>query len=96
MGHPTIVLLPLHFVCDPVYHIQPSCQLTGDDRLRVGLFDKYKDGQQSDDLLRSVVGQDVLEDELSEDELVGRIDLCGSAVTSEGHQTHFTSDATLE
>ena len=50
-------------------------ELRSQERLRLGLFLENKAGEKGDHLGGLVVGKDVVEDQLGQDELVGRVDL---------------------
>ena len=55
--------------------VEPLLELGRDDGLDVGLFLEDEAGEEGDDFLWLVVSQCVLEDELRQNELVGRVDL---------------------
>jgi len=60
--------------------VQAIGELAGDLRLRVGLLDKDKDGEEGDGFLGGIVRKDVVQDKLGEDKLMCRVDLCVSLI----------------
>lgn len=71
--HAAPVLLSLNLVRNAVDDIQTVCQLGQQLRLGVCLFDKHKDRKQCDNLPRSVVCENVLEDKIGQDQLRCRV-----------------------
>jgi hypothetical protein len=70
-----LVLLSLDLVGDSVDHLQTLLEFWRDNRLRIRLFDKDKDGEEGDCLLGRVVCKNVFEDKFGKDKFGSRVDL---------------------
>lgn len=94
MRHRTPDLDRLDIFGNLIDDVQAIGELAGDLRLRVGLLDKDKDGEEGDGFLGGIVRKDVVQDKLGEDKLMCRVDLWVSLIR--GHsERYLTSHATL-
>ena len=73
----------LHTFCDGYDSIPTFLQLGRDDGLHICFLLKDETRQECGDFFRFIICQCILENELSQDELIGRVDLGGETVTIE-------------
>ena len=75
MRHLGSILHPPDLFCDVEDDLLPLLEAIRHDRLDVGLLLEDEAREESDNLFGLVVGENILEDELGEDEFVGGVDL---------------------